>query len=98
MDQSGMGDAPPRQMTHTSKPADPERHEASVAQSQPEGSTWAWEHPYVGPPEDGQPRAGSACASSDETPRESEENLRETERETSPEGLRVIEVVYPAQR
>ena len=42
------------------KPADPERHEERVGQSQPCASTWEWERPYNGPPEDGQPRKGSA--------------------------------------
>jgi hypothetical protein len=47
-------------MRYSSRPAEPERYDDKVAESQPEGSTWSWEDPYVGPPEDGQPRMGSA--------------------------------------
>ncbi len=43
-----------------SRPADPERYDPQVGQSQPGASTWEWENAYTGPPEDGQPRAGSA--------------------------------------
>lgn len=44
----------------TPQPAEPERRDWRVGQSQPGASTWGWEHAYTGPPEDGQPRAGSA--------------------------------------
>jgi hypothetical protein len=44
----------------TPRPADPERHELIVGVSQPCASTWDWEKAYTGPPEDGQPRTGSA--------------------------------------
>jgi hypothetical protein len=44
----------------TSRPAEPERHDPHVGLSQPCASTWGWERAYNGPPEDGQPRAGSA--------------------------------------
>jgi hypothetical protein len=40
--------------------AEPERHVSHVGMSSPNQSTWDWETPYLGPPEDGQPRAGSA--------------------------------------
>jgi hypothetical protein len=56
-------------MIHTSRPADPERHEQKVGESQPDASTWDWEDPYVGPPEDGQPRAGSADPARRDPPR-----------------------------
>jgi len=46
----------------TTQAAEPERHDPQVGQSQPGASTWEWERPYTGPPEDGQPRAGSAHA------------------------------------
>jgi hypothetical protein len=42
------------------RPAELERSDPQVGQSQPCASTWEWERPYNGPPEDGQPRAGSA--------------------------------------
>jgi hypothetical protein len=44
----------------TSRPAEPERHDSKVGQSQPCASTWDSERAYTGPPEDGQPRMGSA--------------------------------------
>lgn len=39
-----------------------------VGQSQPGASTWDWETAYTGPPEDGQPRAGSANHERSATP------------------------------
>jgi hypothetical protein len=47
-------------MRLTSRPAEPERHDPKVGESQPCASTWDWENAYTGPPEDGQPRMGSA--------------------------------------
>jgi hypothetical protein len=44
-------------MTH---PAEPERHDPHVGASNPNASSWDSEKPYLGPPEEGQPRAGSA--------------------------------------
>jgi hypothetical protein len=44
----------------TARPAEPERYDLRVGASQPCASTWSWERAYTGPPEDGQPRAGSA--------------------------------------
>jgi hypothetical protein len=48
-----------------SRPAEPERHDPHVGMSHPDQSTWDWEKPYLGPPEEGQPRAGSAHRISD---------------------------------
>lgn len=42
------------------QPAERERHDPEVGASNPNQSSWAFERPYLGPPEDGQPRAGSA--------------------------------------
>lgn len=39
--------------------ADPERRDPHVGQSQPDASNWDSQRPYIGPPEDGQPRMGS---------------------------------------
>lgn len=49
-------------MTHA---AEPERHDRHVGMSNPNQSTWDWEKPYLGPPEEGQPRAGTAHRFSD---------------------------------
>ncbi len=59
----------------TSRPAEPERHDPKVGQSQPCASTWDWERAYTGPPEDGQPRMGSARPLADRDRRSKE--LRE---------------------
>ncbi len=40
-------------------PATPERRDPHVGQSQPDASNWDLERPYIGPPEEGQPRMGS---------------------------------------
>lgn len=45
-------DGPPR-------PANSERHDPNVGQSQPDASNWDCDCPYIGPPEEGQPRLGS---------------------------------------
>jgi hypothetical protein len=42
------------------RPAERERHNPRVGTSNPNQSSWDWEAPYLGPPEAGQPRAGSA--------------------------------------
>lgn len=44
----------------TTRAAEPERHDVHVGMSNPNQSTWEWEKPYLGPPEEGQPRAGSS--------------------------------------
>lgn len=41
-----------------SRPAEPERHDERVGASHPDASTWDFEKPYLGPPEEGQPRMG----------------------------------------
>jgi hypothetical protein len=43
------------------RPAERERHDPRVGTSNPNQSSWDWESPYLGPPEEGQPRAGSAA-------------------------------------
>lgn len=40
------------------RPAEPERHDAHVGTSNPDQSTWDFDRPYLGPPEQGQPRLG----------------------------------------
>lgn len=40
-------------MTH---PAEPERRDPRVGISNPHQSLWVIDHPYLGPPEEGQPR------------------------------------------
>jgi hypothetical protein len=45
-----------RAMTH---PAEPERRDPQVGQANPDASTWEFENPYLGPPEEGQPRIGN---------------------------------------
>jgi hypothetical protein len=42
-------------MTH---PAEPERHMLLVGTANPHQSLWVIDHPYLGPPEEGQPRVG----------------------------------------
>ncbi len=42
------------------RPAEPERHDPRVGTSNPHASLWQVDEPYLGPPEAGQPRAGSA--------------------------------------
>jgi hypothetical protein len=43
------------------QPANSERSDRRVGISQPNASAWGYEHPYQGPPEEGQPRIGSKC-------------------------------------
>ena len=45
--------------TFSSLPAEPERTDPKVGESQPSASLWIRDEAYNGPPEDGQPRAGS---------------------------------------
>jgi hypothetical protein len=40
------------------QPAEPERNDPHVGVSNPNASSWGFEHPYSGPPEEGQPRQG----------------------------------------
>jgi hypothetical protein len=40
------------------RPAEPERHDPHVGTSNPDRSTWDFDRPYLGPPEQGQPRLG----------------------------------------
>lgn len=42
------------------KPAEPERKDKNVGTSNPAESLWEVDKPYTGPPEEGQPRKGSA--------------------------------------
>jgi hypothetical protein len=42
-------------MTH---PAEPERRDLRVGTANPHRSLWGIDHPYLGPPEEGQPRVG----------------------------------------
>jgi hypothetical protein len=63
-----------RRRTLPPTPADPERHDNKVGASQPDASTWDWENAYAGPPEDGQPRAGSAGKKDPEPPPPAEGN------------------------
>lgn len=51
------------------RPAEPERHNLHIGMSSPNQSTWDCESPYLGPPEDGQPRAGSAHGTSSDPDR-----------------------------
>jgi hypothetical protein len=48
----------------SSLPAEPERNDPKVSESQPCASLWVLDDEYNGPPEDGQPRAGSKEPSS----------------------------------
>jgi hypothetical protein len=43
-----------------SRPAEPERKNPHVGESNPAASLWDEDKPYTGPPESGQPRKGSA--------------------------------------
>lgn len=41
------------------RPAERERNDPHIGLSNPDASTWDFDEPYLGPPEDGQPRRGS---------------------------------------
>jgi len=61
---TGMNAGPPMRRPialEPNVPAEPERHDPRIGASQPDASTWEWQQPYAGPPEAGQPRAGSAA-------------------------------------
>jgi hypothetical protein len=45
---------------NANRPAEPERDDPHVGASNPNGSTWGFARPYLGPPEGGQPRARRA--------------------------------------
>jgi hypothetical protein len=47
------------------RPAEPERHDPTVGQNNPDASTWEFERPYLGPPEEGQPRIGNGRPKND---------------------------------
>lgn len=53
-----------------SHPAEHERHDPHVGMSNPNQSIWDWELPYLGPPEDGQPRAAREPAPAPRPPLE----------------------------
>lgn len=50
------------------KPAEPERKDPKVGMSNPAESLWDVDSPYVGPPEEGQPRKGNASTSKPTAP------------------------------
>lgn len=52
-----------------SRPAEPERHDPHVGESNPAQSLWDIDEPYTGPPEDGQPRKGAALKDPPTAPR-----------------------------
>jgi hypothetical protein len=56
------GEAPGLAAFTAVQPADPDRDDPRAAEPQPNASTWG-ESPYNGPPEEGQPRAGSRSES-----------------------------------
>jgi quercetin dioxygenase-like cupin family protein len=54
--------------SNMSHPGEPERRDPKVGGSHPDASTWGWHQPYMGPPEEGQPRAGSAQSKTAQRP------------------------------
>ena len=69
-------------MTH---PAELERHDLRIGTSNPHRSSWDWDRPYLGPPEEGQPRAGTARPAGPDTraPRPASEEERTARPSTS---------------
>ena len=45
-----------RMEVEMSHPAEPERHEPRAGTANPQQSLWLVDYPYLGPPEEGQPR------------------------------------------
>lgn len=51
-----------------SRPAQPERNDPTIGDSNPAKSLWDESKPYVGPPEEGQPRKGAKNPAPSTTP------------------------------